>query len=70
MCEYKPTHDACAAAYVGGELGATSLLPLLPPPVLDLQMRLGEGTGAILMVGLLRSAVALLGMASLADALK
>jgi NaMN:DMB phosphoribosyltransferase len=33
-------------------------------------MRLGEGTGAILMVGLLRSAVALLGMASLADALK
>jgi len=41
----------------------------LPPPVLDLQMRLGEGTGALLMVPLLKAACSIMNMASLADAL-
>lgn len=34
---------------------------------LDASMRLGEGTGAVLAVGLLRGAAALFGMADLAD---
>lgn len=34
---------------------------------LDGNMRLGEGTGAVLAVGLLRAAAALYGMATLAD---
>ncbi|KAF5840144.1 phosphoribosyltransferase-domain-containing protein [Dunaliella salina] len=40
------------------------------PPVLDLGMRLGEGTGALLMVPLLKAACSIMNMASLADALR
>jgi len=39
------------------------------PPVLDMQLRLGEGTGAVMLLPLLRSACSILGMGTLAEAL-
>lgn len=58
------------AAHVSAEAGHRGLLQALElPPLLDLGMRLGEGTGACLAVNVVRSALACHnGMASFAEA--
>lgn len=56
-------------AHQSAELGHRALLEWLEvKPLLDLDMRLGEGTGALLAVPLIRASVALFGMASFSDA--
>ena len=63
--------DACLFAHRSAEAGHISLLRALDAePLLDLGLRLGEGTGALLAVPLLRAAAALLtDVASLEDVL-
>jgi nicotinate-nucleotide--dimethylbenzimidazole phosphoribosyltransferase len=60
----------CIAGHVSGEPGHRALLRALDlPPLLDLGMRLGEGTGAALAVNIIRAAVATHnGMATFAEA--
>jgi nicotinate-nucleotide--dimethylbenzimidazole phosphoribosyltransferase len=62
--------DHAVAAHVSAEAGHRGLLGALNlKPLLDLGMRLGEGSGACLAVNLVRSALAChTGMASFADA--
>lgn len=62
--------DHTIAAHVSAEAGHRGLLQALDlPPLLDLGMRLGEGSGACLAVNILRSALAChTGMASFAEA--
>jgi nicotinate-nucleotide--dimethylbenzimidazole phosphoribosyltransferase len=62
--------DHCLAAHVSAEAGHRALLKELRlDPLLDLGMRLGEGSGAALAVALLRAALAChLGMATFAEA--
>jgi nicotinate-nucleotide--dimethylbenzimidazole phosphoribosyltransferase len=55
-------HDFLFASHLSTETGHGSLLEALElPPVLDLGMRLGEGTGACMLMGLLEAAVKILG---------
>ena len=60
----------CLAGHLSAEPGHRRLLAALDKqPVLDLDMRLGEGTGAALALSVLRGAVAAHnGMATFADA--
>ena len=62
--------DHCQIAHLSVEPGHRRLVERLAlAPLLDLAMRLGEGTGAVLAAGLVRAAVAAHnGMASFADA--
>ena len=62
--------DHAIAAHVSAEAGHRGLLAALDmPPLLDLGMRLGEGSGACLAVNILRSALDChTGMASFAEA--
>jgi nicotinate-nucleotide--dimethylbenzimidazole phosphoribosyltransferase len=62
--------DHAIAAHVSAEAGHGRLLSAMNlKPLLDLGMRLGEGSGACLAVNILRSALAChTGMASFADA--
>ena len=62
--------DHALAAHVSAEAGHRGLLEAIKmKPLLDLGMRLGEGSGACLAVNILRSALAChTGMASFADA--
>jgi nicotinate-nucleotide--dimethylbenzimidazole phosphoribosyltransferase len=62
--------DHCIAAHCSAEPGHRRLLEKLGKrPLLDLDMRLGEGSGAALAIGLARAAVAChTGMATFADA--
>jgi nicotinate-nucleotide--dimethylbenzimidazole phosphoribosyltransferase len=62
--------DHAIAGHVSQEPGHRRLLDALgKAPLLDLNMRLGEGTGALVALGLLRSAVAChAGMATFAEA--
>jgi nicotinate-nucleotide--dimethylbenzimidazole phosphoribosyltransferase len=72
LAKLHPTGLAHAqAAHVSAEAGHRALLGALelPPPLLDLGMRLGEGSGACLAVNILRSALEChTGMASFAEA--
>lgn len=63
--------DACLFAHRSAEAGHVNLLRALDAePLLDLGLRLGEGTGALLAAPLLRAAAALFtGVASLDDVL-
>lgn len=62
--------DHCLVAHVSAEPGHRRLLERLGKrPLLDFDMRLGEGSGAALAIGLVRSALAChLGMATFAEA--
>ncbi len=62
--------DHCRAAHVSAEAGHRQLLSRLGmPPLLDLEMRLGEASGAALAILLLRASLAChAGMATFADA--
>ncbi|MBM3541478.1 MAG: nicotinate-nucleotide--dimethylbenzimidazole phosphoribosyltransferase, partial [Alphaproteobacteria bacterium] len=62
--------DHCLVAHRSAEPGHARLLDRLSKtPLLDLDMRLGEGSGAALALGLLRAALAChTGMASFAEA--
>ncbi|WP_341894353.1 nicotinate-nucleotide--dimethylbenzimidazole phosphoribosyltransferase [Ferrovibrio terrae] len=62
--------DHCMAGHVSAEPGHRRLLQLLDQqPLLDLGMRLGEGSGAAVALGLLKAAVAChAGMATFAEA--
>ncbi len=62
--------DHCIAGHVSAEPGHRALLARLgKQPILDLGMRLGEGTGAALAVQIIKSAVAChAGMATFAEA--
>ncbi len=62
--------DHCCAAHVSAEAGHRNLLAAMKlSPLLDLGMRLGEGSGACLSVNVLRSALAChTGMASFVEA--
>jgi nicotinate-nucleotide--dimethylbenzimidazole phosphoribosyltransferase len=62
--------DHCRVAHVSAEPGHRRLLDWLDQrPLLDLEMRLGEASGAVLAVGLVRAAVAChLGMATFGEA--
>jgi nicotinate-nucleotide--dimethylbenzimidazole phosphoribosyltransferase len=64
--------DYCIFAHRSAELGHAAMLDILgAKPLLDLDMRLGEGTGALLAVPILRAAAALLSdVASLQDVLE
>lgn len=69
-CASKGALDHCLAAHVSAEPGHHRLLRKLnKSPVLDLNMRLGEASGAALAIPVLRSAVAChIGMATFNDA--
>jgi nicotinate-nucleotide--dimethylbenzimidazole phosphoribosyltransferase len=55
-------HDIFFASHRSTETGHGLLLEALKlPPVLDLEMRLGEGTGACILMGLIEAATKLLG---------
>jgi nicotinate-nucleotide--dimethylbenzimidazole phosphoribosyltransferase len=55
-------HDFLFASHLSTETGHGALLEALElPPVLDLAMRLGEGTGACLLMSLIEAAVKILG---------
>ena len=60
----------CLAGHVSAEAGHRALLARLGlEPILDLGMRLGEGTGAALALGIVRAALACHnGMATFAEA--
>ena len=62
--------DHCQAAHVSAEPGHRRLLERIgKPPLLDLGMRLGEASGAVLAVAIVRAAVAChAGMATFAEA--
>ncbi|MFT5062599.1 MAG: nicotinate-nucleotide--dimethylbenzimidazole phosphoribosyltransferase [Polaromonas sp.] len=62
--------DHAVAAHVSDEAGHAALLSRMgKKPLLDLGLRLGEGSGAALALGILKGAVAChSGMASFADA--
>ncbi len=62
--------DHCAAAHCSVEPGHRRLLEkLAKQPLLDLDMRLGEGSGAVVAVAILRAAIATYnGMATFAEA--
>ncbi|WP_118135354.1 nicotinate-nucleotide--dimethylbenzimidazole phosphoribosyltransferase [Oceanicella sp. SM1341] len=62
--------DHCLAAHVSAEAGHARLLERLgKPPLLALGLRLGEGSGAALAIGIVRAALAChSGMASFAEA--
>ena len=64
--------DHCVFAHRSAEAGHAAMLAILEAePLLNLDMRLGEGTGALLAVPLLRAAAALLSqVASLEDVLE
>lgn len=64
--------EHCVFAHRSAEAGHAAMLDALgAQPLLDLSMRLGEGTGAVLAIPLLRAAVALLSeVASLDDVLE
>ena len=64
--------DNCVFAHRSAEAGHAAMLDILKvEPLLDLDMRLGEGAGALLAVPLLRAAAALLSrVASLEDVLE
>ena len=75
--EMEATVSRCLfLSHVSAERGALLLQDALvakgtgPPPPLRLNMRLGEGTGAVLTVPLLRAAAALFKMATLASVLE
>jgi nicotinate-nucleotide--dimethylbenzimidazole phosphoribosyltransferase len=56
------THDFLFASHLSTETGHVLLLEALElPPVLDLNMRLGEGTGACILMGLMEAAAKILG---------
>jgi nicotinate-nucleotide--dimethylbenzimidazole phosphoribosyltransferase len=55
-------HDLLFASHLSSETGHRFLLETLKlPPVLDLEMRLGEGTGACILMGLIEAAVKIFG---------
>ena len=55
-------HDFLFASHLSAETGHGVLLEALKlPPVLDLKMRLGEGTGACILMGLIEAAAKILG---------
>ena len=57
--EDRSTLDHCLAGHVSAEPGHRRLLEQVGMrPLLDLSMRLGEGTGAALALGLVKSALA------------
>lgn len=62
--------DHCVAGHLSAEPAHANLLENIGlPPLLDLGLRLGEGTGAVLALNLVKSAIAAhKGMASFADA--
>jgi nicotinate-nucleotide--dimethylbenzimidazole phosphoribosyltransferase len=62
--------DHCTVAHVSAEPGHGRLLARIgKPPLLSLNMRLGEGSGAALAIGILKAAVAChTGMATFAEA--
>ncbi len=62
--------DHCIVAHRSAEPGHTRLLDILgKPPLLDLGMRLGEGSGATLAIAIIKAAVAShTGMATFAEA--
>ncbi len=62
--------DHCVAGHLSAEAGHRRLLSMLgKEPILDLGLRLGEGSGAALAIGILRAAVAChSGMATFAEA--
>lgn len=66
------THDYCLFAHASAEAGHRLMLEALDAqPLLQLDMRLGEGTGALLAVPLVQAACALLSeVAELADVLE
>ena len=54
----KGSLDHCMIAHKSSEVGHKHLLRELDkPPLLDLQMRLGEASGAVLSLGILQAAV-------------
>jgi nicotinate-nucleotide--dimethylbenzimidazole phosphoribosyltransferase len=55
-------HDFLFASHLSAETGHGVMLEALKlPPVLDLEMRLGEGTGACILMGLMEAAAKILG---------
>jgi nicotinate-nucleotide--dimethylbenzimidazole phosphoribosyltransferase len=54
-------HDVLFASHLSTETGHGVLLEALRlPPVVDLEMRLGEGTGACILIGLIEAAAKIL----------
>jgi nicotinate-nucleotide--dimethylbenzimidazole phosphoribosyltransferase len=61
--------DYLIPAHRSAEPGHPALLAIIGhQPLLDLNMRLGEGTGAALAIPIVRAAIAATGMATFADA--
>jgi nicotinate-nucleotide--dimethylbenzimidazole phosphoribosyltransferase len=60
LCPY--IHDFLFASHLSTETGHGALLEALKlPPVMDLEMRLGEGTGACILMGLIEASAKILG---------